>query len=111
MNRLKLFLLTVALAAVAAPAALAAAPGATTGPASSVTSTTATVSGTVNPNKESTKYHFEYGTTTAYGTATSDQGPVGGNGGKSARAALTQLAPSTTYHYRLVAMNASGSTL
>jgi hypothetical protein len=35
---------------------------------------------------------------------------VGGNAGKSASADLTQLAPSTTYHYRLVATNPSGTT-
>lgn len=99
------------VALVALPGtALAAAPGATTGDASNVTSTSATVSGTVNPNKEDTKYHFDYGTTTAYGTSTPDQGPVGGNAGKSASADLTQLAPSTTYHYRLVASNPSGTT-
>src|SRR4051812_27278925 len=114
MRILKLFLTSAALALVALPAtALAAppaAPGATTGPASNVTPTSATVSGTVNPNKQNTTYHFEYGTTTAYGTSTPDQGPVGGNGGKSASADLTQLAPSTTYHYRLVATNSSGTT-
>lgn len=90
--------------------ALASAPGATTGQATNVTSTSATVSGTVNPNKEDTSYHFEYGTTAAYGTSTPAQGPVGGNAGKSASADLAQLAPSTTYHYRLVATNASGTT-
>jgi hypothetical protein len=102
----------VALAAlVALPAtASAAAPGATTGDASNIASTSATVSGTVNPNKEGTTYHFEYGTTTAYGTSTPDQGPVGGNAGKSASADLTQLAPATAYHYRLVATNPSGTT-
>jgi hypothetical protein len=98
-------------ALVALPStALAATPGATTGDASNITSTSATVSGTVNPNKEGTTYHFEYGTTTAYGSSTPDQGPIGGNAGKSASADLTQLAPSTTYHYRLVATNPSGTT-
>jgi hypothetical protein len=114
MRNLKLFLTFAALALVALPAtALAAppaAPGATTGPASNVTSTSATVSGTVNPNKQNTTYHFEYGTTTAYGTSTPDQGPVGGNAGKPASADLTGLAPSTPYHYRLVATNPSGTT-
>jgi hypothetical protein len=107
---LKSALIVLALALVSPATALAAAPGATTGDAGAVTSSSATVRGTVSPNKESTTYHFEYGTTTAYGTVTPDQGPVGGNAGKSASADLAQLTPSTTYHYRLVATNPSGTT-
>jgi hypothetical protein len=107
----KRILIVVALALLAMTSiAIAATPGATTGEASNVTSTSATLNGTVNPNKESTTYHFEYGPTTAYGTNTPDQGPVGGNAGKSASADLTQLQPSTTYHFRLVATNPSGTT-
>jgi hypothetical protein len=106
---LSIFLALAALVALPGTAS-AAAPGATTQAATNVTSTSATVNGTVNPNKEDTKYHFEYGTTTAYGTLTPDQGPVGGNAGKSASADLAQLAPSTTYHFRLVATNGSGTT-
>jgi hypothetical protein len=102
----------LALAALCALPGLAVAstPGATTGQATKVASTSATVTGTVNPNKESTTYYFEYGTTAAYGTTTPAQGPVTGNAGKSATADLSQLAPATTYHYRLVATNASGTT-
>jgi hypothetical protein len=109
-SHLKSALIVLALALVSPGTALAAAPGATTGDATAVSSTSATVTGSVNPNKESTTYHFEYGTTTAYGTVTPNQGPVGGNAGKSASADLAQLTPSTTYHYRLVATNPSGTT-
>jgi hypothetical protein len=108
-NRFLPILLALAALCVLPAVAIAAGPAATTGSATNVTSTTATVSGTVNPNKETTTYHFEYGPTTAYGTSTPDAGPVSGNGGKSASADLTQLAPSTTYHYRLVAANGSGN--
>jgi hypothetical protein len=89
--------------------ALADAPVATTGAASSVTATTATLNGTVDPNKESTTYWFEYGTTTAYGaqTAPADAGPS--NAAKAVSADISGLAPSTTYHFRLVARNASGT--
>src|SRR4051794_18229996 len=67
----KLTLLVAPISALTlSPSARAAAPPATTGPASNVTATTATVSGSVNSGKEQTTYHFEYGTTTAYGTAT-----------------------------------------
>ena len=92
-----------------APSALAAAPTVTTGPASNITSTTATVSGSVNSGKEQTTYHFEYGTTTSYGSVTPDKSAGKGNKAANVSADLTSLAPSTTYHYRLVASNASGA--
>ncbi|HYI19349.1 MAG TPA: fibronectin type III domain-containing protein [Solirubrobacteraceae bacterium] len=90
-------------------AALAGPPTATTGAASDVGATTATLTASVFPNKEATTYYFEYGTTPAYGTRTPDAGPVGGNAGKSVSADLTGLSPSTTYHARVVASNASGT--
>jgi hypothetical protein len=83
------------------------APAAVTGAASAVTATTATLNGTVSPNKESTTYWFEYGTTTAYGSQTPVD-TVTGNADKAVSADLTGLAPSTTYHFRLVANNPSG---
>src|SRR4051812_3790541 len=112
MKRNRSYLLAVAVVALvlALPAAVAAAsPGATTRAASGVTATTATLNGTVDPNKQDTTYHFDYGKTTAYGSSTPAQGPVKGNSGKSVSSQLTQLAPSTTYHFRLVATNASGT--
>jgi hypothetical protein len=97
------------LALALSPSALAAAPTATTGPATNVTSTTATVSGSVNSGKEQTTYHFEYGTTTAYGASTPNASAGKGNKTTNVSADLATLAPSTTYHYRLVAANASGT--
>jgi hypothetical protein len=90
--------------------AIAAAPTATTGPATNVTATTATVTGTVNPNGEPTTYYFEYGTTTDYGSRTPTENAGGGPNERSVSADVTGLAPSTTYHYRLVATNADGTT-
>ncbi len=90
--------------------ALAAAPAATTGAASAVTATTATLNGIVSPNKEETTYRFDYGTTTAYGTQTAP-GTQGGNPAKAVSASVAGLAPSTTYHFRLIATNASGSAI
>lgn len=87
--------------------AVAGTPGATTDPATNVAATSATLNGTVFPNKENTTYYFEYGTSTAYGSRTPDQGPTGGNAGKAVSADITGLAPSTTYHYRVVAVNPS----
>lgn len=89
--------------------ALAAAPAATTTAATNVTATTATLNGTVSPNNTDTTYYFQYGTTAEYGTQTPAQGPVGGNANRSVSADVTGLAPSTTYHYRVVAVNADGT--
>lgn len=87
--------------------ALAGPPTATTAAATAVTATTATLNGTVFPNKEATTYYFDYGPTTAYGTKTAT-GTASGNSGKAVSANVTGLAPATTYHFRLVADNASG---
>jgi hypothetical protein len=99
----------VALAAMAATAT-AAAPSASTGAATSVTSTSATLTGQVNPNSEATTFYFEYGTTNAYGARTPDQGPTPAvKQNIDASAPISGLAPGTTYHFRLVAVNAAGT--
>ena len=87
----------------------AGAPSATTGTATSIGSTVATLNGTVDPTKQSTTYSFQYGPTTAYGTTT-PTGTANGNGGKSVSASITGLTPSTLYHFRLTATNASGQS-
>jgi hypothetical protein len=90
--------------------AQAAVPTATTGNANNITQTSAKLHGTVKPNKEATTYHFEFGTTTAYGTNSPEAGPIApGSGSTSVSADIGSLAPGTVYHYRLVATNASGS--
>ncbi len=85
----------------------AGAPTATTGTATSIGSTGATLNGTVDPNKQTTSYSFQYGPTTSYGKTT-PAGTVSGNGGKSVSASITGLTPSTLYHFRLTATNVSG---
>lgn len=82
-------------------------PVVTTGAASGLTTTTASLAGTVQPNLRNTVYRFEYGPTTAYGTATADQS-VSGADPVSVSAALTGLSPATTYYYRLVGSNGDG---
>lgn len=91
--------------------ALAAKPAATTGAAANVTFQSARVIGSVDPNKEATNYYFQYGTTVALGTETA-MTPVGA-GDKAVRISvdLGGLAPTTRYHYRIVAVNPSGTTL
>jgi hypothetical protein len=104
---------SVALA-ILAPAAQAAKP--TLGPiqATDVQGVSALLVGTVDPEGQATTFRFEYGA----------QGPCGSNpcaltattttGADSethpARAALSGLSPDTTYDFRLVAINASGTS-
>jgi hypothetical protein len=83
-------------------------PGATTGPASAVTDRSATLSGSVDANGAPTSYRFEYGPTTAYGSST--PAADAGSGLAVATATLGSLSPETTYHYRVVATNAGGTT-
>src|SRR5690349_9713163 len=78
----RLLALAVAVVLVVPASAGAAAPSPSIGPANSVTSTSAVLNGAVNPNGEATTYHFEYGTTKAYGTATPEQGPTAANKAK-----------------------------
>ncbi len=89
----------------------AAAPQAQTDAASSVGITGATLNGTVNANNESTTVSFEYGTTTAYGTTvTADQSPVTGSSDTAVSKAISGQTPNTTYHYRVVGQNVTGTT-
>jgi hypothetical protein len=84
-------------------------PSATTGPATSVTSTSATLTGTVNPGGSATKYYFEYGTSTGYGSVTATVKAGSGTTSVSVSAPVSGLAPTTTYDFQLVASNSSGT--
>ena len=95
---------------LAPAAAQAAAPAATTGAATDVTQTSATLNGTVDPNGVAATVRFEYGTTTAYGQQTPDEVAGAGDEAAAATAPLTGLSANTTYHYRVVATNADGTT-
>lgn len=89
------------------------APVLTHGAAQNITRTTATLPGTVNPEGLETSYHYQYGTTTSYGgNAPSIQGVNAGSGTEAVPApiGISGLLPATTYHYRLAATNADGTT-
>jgi hypothetical protein len=102
----------VAVLFVGAGEAAAALPTASTGAAKSVTPSSAVLTGTVNPNNLATTYYFDFGPTKAYGSRTPTQGPTAANKKNvAASASVTGLAPGTTYHFRLVAVNASGTKL
>ncbi len=77
----------------------------------SVGSTTAAVSSQINPNFATTAYHFEYGTTTAYGSsAPVPDAHISGatNTDATVTWTLTGLKPETSYHLRAVASNVVG---
>lgn len=110
MSKRIVIVLALALLAMTG-SAIAAAPAATTGDASNVSATGATLNGSLNTGKEATTYHFEYGTATTYGSQTPDQtAAASGKKDTPVSAGLTGLKPSTTYHYRLVATNPSGTS-
>src|SRR5207247_3582187 len=91
--------------------ATAASPTATTTAASSIGTTSAKLNGSVNPNGQSTSYYFDFGTTTSYGTKTTTKNAGSGTKSNSVSDNVSGLAAGTTYHFRLVASNASGTTL
>jgi hypothetical protein len=82
---------------------------ATTGAATELTPTGATLNGTINPNGLSTTFRFDYGTTTAYGVQTTSVNAGADSTARALSAAITGLAPGTTYHVRVVATNALGA--
>ena len=78
--------------------------------AGAVGPTSATLEGSVDPLGSSTTYKFEYGTTAAYGSATATGQAGAGTMPVAVSASPSSLKPETTYHYRLVATNAEGTT-
>ena len=86
-------------------------PAATTLPATYVTTTSAIANGTVNANDQVTTVTFEYGLDTNYGSSGAAlPSSVSGTYNQEVTIGLESLTPSTTYHYRVVATNATGTT-
>jgi hypothetical protein len=107
----KITLLTaLAALALAAPAAQAISPTVSTSSATGVGRTSATLRGTVAPHGLATTYSFQYGTTAAYGSQTASASAGSGTGTVNVSAKITGLTPATTYHYRVVASNADGTS-
>jgi Ca2+-binding RTX toxin-like protein len=82
----------------------------TTSAASSITATGAKLNGKINPNGRSTTYHFEYGTTTSYGSKGATVSVGNGTSVANVTGTLTGLKAGTTYHYRVVATSDAGTT-
>ena len=79
--------------------------------ASDITITSVTLNGAVNANYLSTTVTFEYGKTEAYeSTITAIQSPVTNHDNTAVSAAITDLDPGTTYHYRVKSVNSLGTT-
>lgn len=108
MRRLVVFLLVAAaLAGLGGSAGEAAERGCTNNPvttgAVSVGATSATLTGNLGTQcLLPWDYHFDYGTTIAYGSSTADVTVTVQPANLDVQATVTGLTPSTTYHYRLV---------
>jgi hypothetical protein len=77
----------------------------TTGAATGKQPLQATLNGSVNSNGTPlTNCHFDYGTSTSYGSSAPCSGP------ESGESATVSLTPGTTYHFRIDATNGSGTS-
>lgn len=98
---------------VSAPAIAVDPPFASSESASAISATGATLNGKVNPNGASVATcRFEYGTTTEYGAVAPCQPSSLGSGtfNVSVSAAVQNLEPGITFHFRLVASSVNGGT-
>jgi hypothetical protein len=78
--------------------------------ASGVTPSSATLSAEINPGLGDTIYLFEYGPGLSYGQATVPSGSIGSDEVPHAVSnEISDLDPSTTYHFRVVATNFGGT--
>ena len=87
--------------------------GVKTGLAREVETEAAAITGSLKPGGSDAHYYFQWGTTSFYGkTSPAPPGVDAGSGEKpvAAETELSGLAPNRTYHYRLVAENALGTT-
>lgn len=98
--------------AVLSSSALAAgAPTVATGTTSNITDTRAALNGTVNAQGEATSFAFQYGTTADYGRQTRPVTVGSDSTDRAVTADVDELTPGTEYHYRVIATNASGTTV
>ncbi len=117
-RRVGLTVLVVASAALALPlgsqgattAPPPKAPYVYTGGSAGVSTSSTTLKGRINPYGLETSYVFQYGPTTAYGAQTSAAAAGTGTVEVKVSQSIAGLQPGTTYHYRLVATSAAGTT-
>jgi hypothetical protein len=90
------------------------APRADTRSATSATTTSVRLNGLVDPFGQRTTYHFEYGPTTNYGSSVpTGDGAVAGSATKPLPVFgdIKDLVPGQVLHYRVIATNATGTTV
>ncbi len=80
-----------------------------TNPATNIATNTATLNGTVDPHGLTTTVYFQYGTTASYGHTSASQSKTG-NTYQNVSTNISGLTASTTYHFRIVGTNNSGTT-
>lgn len=73
-----------------------------------VTDSYALLSGTLNPGGTDVAYRFDWGRTANYGHTTPVTSAGNGKADVPVDISLDSLKPDTTYHYRLVVLNATG---
>lgn len=86
-------------------------PAVGTGMAVEITSTTATAVGAVDPDGQPTTFAFQYGPTTEYSAQTALHSVSPPTTYMTVTAKLTGLRPGSLYHFRVIAANASGTTV
>jgi len=64
----------------------------------------------VNPQGLATTYAFQYGTNTSYGDTTGNASAGSGTAARDVSVTVRGFTPGVTYHYRVVATNADGTT-
>lgn len=85
-------------------------PSVVTNAPTSVSASGALLYGHVNPNGQATSYWFEYGPTDTYGEATPEGALSAGLSAIGVIREISGLTPASTYHYRLVAESAGGTS-
>jgi hypothetical protein len=80
-----------------------------TGDAATISWNYAGLQGSVTPNGTATSYYFDYGPTPSYGART-DPRDAGSGSTRTASGTAYGLSATTLYHYRLVAVNAVGTS-
>jgi hypothetical protein len=94
----------------ASPALSPRAPSVHTGGLPQISTVSATLKGTINPHGLETVYAFQFGTTAGYGAQTAPVSAGSGTAEVKVSQTIAGLQPGTTYHFRLVATNAAGTT-
>ena len=76
-----------------------------------ITDVSTSLTGYVSPYNSSTVVTFEYGTTLSYGSSvTASNSPYNGTSSSYVTAQVSGLVRSTTYHYRMKAVNCGGTS-